>query len=115
MSRNYISPAMLPMDAISQYMEKVYGFGKKTEASNDTKNVDGIKSSLVAKAATDEQGNLLTDRETVKNALELNGVPASEYVTTKGASALLADTHNVSTNTGDEIKNLRDELYQIKA
>ena len=72
MSRNYISPAMLPMDAISQYMEKVYGFGKKTEASNDTKNVDGIKSSLVAKAATDEKGNLLTDRETVKNALDMN-------------------------------------------
>lgn len=115
MSKNYISPAMLPMDAICSYMEKIYGFGKKTDASEDTKNVDKIKASLIAKAATNENGELVVDRDTVLNALKLNGIPASEYVTTQGATALLADTHTVSTNMGDEVKNLRDELYQIKS
>lgn len=115
MSKNYISPSMMPMDAIAQYMETVAKFGKKTDSSADTKNVSGVKSSLIAKAATNQDGSLVRDRETVKNALQLGGVPANQYVTTEGANALLADTHSVAVNTGDEIKNLRDELYQMKA
>lgn len=115
MSKNYISPALLPMKEISEYMEKIHGFGKKTDSSADTKNVAGVKSDLIAKAATNEHGELVEDRETVKNALNLGGVPASSYVTTEGAEALLSDTYKVSRNTGDEIKTLRDELYQMKA
>lgn len=115
MSRNYISPAMLPMESISEYMEKVYGFGKKSDSSEDTKNVAKVKSELIAKAATNEQGKLVADRETVKNALQLGGIAANKYVTMEGASALLADTHEISVNVSDEIKNLRDELYQMKS
>lgn len=115
MSKNYISPSMLPMKEISEFMEKVYGFGKKGEASADTNNVDGIKSSLIAKAATNENGELIADRDTVNNALSLGGIPANKYITSDGASTLLADSHQVSVTTGNEIKNLRDELYQMKA
>lgn len=115
MSKNYISPSMLPMKEISQYMDLVYGFGKKTDSSNDTKNVSGTSSELIAIAATNEKGALVVDRETVKNSLQLGGIDASKYVTTDGAEALLSDTYKVSTNTGNEIKNLRDELYQIKS
>ena len=115
MSKNYISPSALPMNEIAQYMELIYKFGKKTDSSSDTKNVDGILSSLIAKAATDSDGALVVDRDTVKNALQLGGVAASEYVTKQGANTLLSDTHQVSVNMGDEIKNLRDELYQMKA
>lgn len=115
MSKNYISPSLLPMDEISKYMELVAKFGKKTDSSADTKNVSGVNSKLIAKAATREDGSLYSDRDTVKNALQLGGVPASNYVTTEGAGALLSDTYAVSVNMGDEIKNLRDELYQIKA
>ena len=115
MSKNYISPSLLPMDEISKYMELVAKFGKKTDSSADTKNVSGVSSKLIAKAATKPDGSLYSDRETVKNALQLGGVPASNYVTTEGAGALLSDTYAVSVNMGDEIKNLRDELYQIKA
>ena len=115
MSKKYISPSLLPMDEISKYMELVAKFGKKTDSSADTKNVSGVSSKLIAKAATKPDGSLYSDRETVKNALQLGGVPASNYVTTEGAGALLSDTYAVSVNMGDEIKNLRDELYQIKA
>lgn len=115
MSQNYISPAMLPLDSIAEYMDKVEGFSKKKESAEDTKQVDGIKSNLIAIAATDEAGELVNDRETVKNALELGGIPAKDYVTTEGANALLSDTYQVSVNSGNETKNLRDELYQLKA
>lgn len=115
MSKNYISPSLLPMDEIAQYMELVAKFGKKTDSSADTNNVGGVDSNLIAKAATNEDGTLYSDRETVKNALQLGGVPASSYVTAEGAGALLSDTYAVSVNMGNEIKNLRDELYQIKA
>lgn len=115
MSKNYISPSLLPMDEIAQYMELIAKFGKKTDSSADTNNVGGVDSSLIAKAATNEDGALYSDRETVKNALQLGGVPASSYVTAEGAGALLSDTYAVSVNMGNEIKNLRDELYQMKA
>ena len=116
MSRTIMSPAMLPLDQIGQYLEKVYGFRKLTDASNDTINVAGIKSDLIAKAATDpESGELISDRDTVNNALRLGGIEASKYLTTEGASGILSDTYAVSINSGNEIKNLRDELYQMKA
>lgn len=115
MSKNYVSPSMLPMKEIAQYLELICGFGKKTDAAIDTNHVAGILSNLIAVAATDSNGELIKDRATVMNALQLGGIAANKYITTDGASALLSDSYSLSTNTGDEIKNLRDELYQIKA
>ena len=115
MSKNYISPSMLPMREIGQYMEKVCKFSKKTDSAADTKSVAGIESKFIAKAATNEDGELVDGRGTVDNALKLGGIEASKYVTSEGANALLADSHNISINSGDEIKNLRDELYQMKS
>ena len=115
MAKNYITPAMLPLTSIAEYMDKVEGFSRKKDAAEDTKAVDGIKSEFIAIAATNEKGQLVEDRETIKNALELGGVPAKDYVTTEGANALLADTYQVSVNSGNEAKNLKDELYQLKA
>lgn len=113
-NNNYISPAMLDLKAIAEYMDKVAQFSKKKESAEDTKHVDGIPAELIAIAATNEAGKLEVDRETVKNALQLGGLNASEYVTTEGANTLLSDTYKVSVNGGNEIKNLRDELYQLK-
>lgn len=115
MSKNYISPAMLPLESIAEYMDKVEGFSKKKEAAEDTKAVANISSEFIAVAATNEEGELVKDRETVKNALQLGGVDAKDYVTTEGANALLSDTYQVSVNSGNEVKNLRDELYQLKS
>ena len=115
MSKNYISPAMLPLESIAEYMDKVEGFSKKKEAAEDTKAVGNVSSAIIAVAATNAQGKLVNDRETVKNALQLGGVDARDYVTTEGANALLSDTYQVSVNSGNEVKNLRDELYQLKS
>lgn len=115
MSKNYISPSLMPMNEIAQYMELVAKFSKKTDDANDTKHVDRVASSTIAIAATNKDGSLVEDRETVKNALQLGGVDASDYVTTEGAGALLADTYIVSSTMGDELKSLRDELYQMKS
>lgn len=115
MSKNYISPSLLPMNEIAQYLETVAKFGKKTDSSIDTQNVAQVDSKLIARAAINDNGTLYSDRDTVKNALHLGGVPANNYITTEGAGALLADTYAVSTNAGNEIKSLRDELYQIKS
>lgn len=114
-NRNYINLAMLPLESIAEYMEKIVGFRKKDEDAMDTKNVADVSSEIIAIAATNSKGDLLEDRNTVNNALRLGGIEASNYVTTEGANALLADTYQVSVNSGDEIKNLRDELYQIKS
>lgn len=114
-NRNYISPSLLPLELIGEYMEKVVGFRKKSDNAVDTDNVSGMSSKIIAVAATDTKGELVKDRSTVENALKLGGVDASNYVTTEGANALLSDTYQVSVNSGNEIKNLRDELYQIKA
>lgn len=115
MSKNYISPSIMPMKEIGQYMEKVYQFAKKTDSATDTKAVAGIDSKFIAKAATNEAGELVADRGTVDNALKLGGVDASKYVTTEGAAGLLSDSHAIAVNSGDEIKSLRDEFYQMKA
>lgn len=115
MSKNYISPAMLPLGSIAEYMDKVEGFSRKKDHPDDTKAVAGTKSEFIAEAAVDEKGELVKDRGTVNNALQLGGVDAKNYVTTEGANALLADTYQVSVNSGNEVKNLRDELYQLKS
>ena len=115
MSKNYISPSLMPMKEIAQYLELVEKFGKKTDSSADTNHVDGVPSSLIATAATNSDGKLIDGRSTVENALKLGGKPASDYVTKAGAGTLLSDTYVVSTSMGDEIKSLRDELYQMKS
>ena len=115
MSKNYISPSMLPMEEIAKYLELICDFGKKSDAATDTNNVAGVLSNLIAIAATNSAGELIEDRSTVRNALKLGGVSADKYITTEGANSLLSDSYALSTNTANEIKNLRDELYQIKA
>ena len=109
-NRNYISLAMLPSASMAEYMEKIVGFRKKDDAAEDTKKVAGTSSKVIAVAATNSKGELVEDRSTVENALKLGGIDTSNYITSEGANALLSDTYQVSVNSGNEIKNLRDEL-----
>ena len=37
MSQNYISPAMLPLGSIAEYMDYVECFSKKKDSADDTK------------------------------------------------------------------------------
>lgn len=112
--RIHPSISMLPMDDIAKYLNLVHGFRKKGEIAPDTEQVAGKDASIVAIAAT-EDGNLIIDRETVKNALNLGGKDASQYLTVDQSDTLLTDTYAVGYIGSDEMKNLRDEFYQLKA
>lgn len=110
-----ISLGQLPMKDLEAYLSIISGFSQKSERAVDTKYVSGIDSDLIAVAATDESGSLIQDRETVNNALNLNGKSADKYLLKEDSTSLLGDTYSVSTIISDEIKSIRDELYQTKA
>lgn len=107
MARSYVSMAMLPMEDMEQYLERISGFRKKDDIVEDTKRVGKIESERIAISVNG-------DRETVKNSTMLGGVEAGDYITKNDSATLLADTHNVSILASNEIKSLRDELYQMK-
>ena len=108
-SKSTISLAMLPVEDIATYLDVVKGFSKKAEKATDTDRVAGIDAETIAIAIDADH------RTTVENALNLGGVPAASYLTTEGSEALLNDTYKVSTTLSDELKEVRDELYQLKA
>ena len=60
-NRNYISLAMLPLESMAEYMEKIVGFRKKDEAAEDTKKVAGTSSKVIAVAATNSKGELVEE------------------------------------------------------
>lgn len=110
-----ISLGQMPLEALDAYLSVVKGYTKTNDRAVDTKYVAGVESELIAKAATNEDGELVNDRETVRNALELNGKSADKYLLKEDSKSLLGDTYSVSTIISDELKALRDELYQTKA
>ena len=110
-----ISLGQMPLEALDAYLSVVKGYTKTNDRAVDTKYVAGVESELIAKAATNEDGELVNDRETVQNALELNGKSADKYLLKEDSKSLLGNTYSVSTIISDELKALRDELYQTKA
>ena len=108
-SKSLISLANIPVEDIYTYLTVVKGIQPKDANAVDTDKVAGIDADTIAIAIGPE------DRETVKNALMLGDIPAEEYLTMKGSDALLQDTYAVSTTLSNELKEMRDELYQLKA
>ena len=114
-SKSLISLANIPLEDIYNYLTIVKGVSIKNENAVDTDYVNGIKSNLIAKAATNSDGTLVADRETVRNALQLGGVNANQYLLRNESTTLLSDTYQVSTILSNELKEVRDEVYQLKA
>lgn len=114
-NRIYPSLAMLPLEDMANYLNIVHGFRSKNDQAPDVEEVAGKKSSLIAIAAVDEKGELIDGRTTIDNALKLGGLDASKYLTIDNSKSLLVDAHTISRINADEIKNLRDELYQMKS
>ena len=108
-SKSTISLAMIPVEDIATYLEIVKGFSIKGEKAVDTDKVAGIDAELIARAIDAEH------RDTVNNSLNLGGIPANKYLTLENSEALLNDTYKVSTTLSSELKEMRDELYQLKA
>ena len=114
-SKSIISLANIPVEDIFNYLTIVKGVSVREENAADTDFVSGVEASKIAKAAIDENGELIVDRDTVKNALQLGGIDAEHYLKRDESTTLLGDTYKVSTILSDELKEVRDELYQLKS
>lgn len=91
-----VSLSLLPMEDIRNYLLLKYDF-------IDLKSLDVSHPELLAISTG--------DRETIKNALNLGGIPASQFLTVTEGN----DIGNKFSVSRDEIMQLRDELYQLKA
>lgn len=114
-SKSLISLANIPVEDIYNYLTIVKGVSVRNENAVDTDHVAGIDADKIAKAATNEDGTLVSNRDTVQNALQLGGVNADQYLQRNESTTLLGDTYQVSTILSNELKEVRDEIYQLKA
>ena len=108
-SKSLISLANIPVEDIFNYLTIVKGVSVKAENAADTDKVAGIDANQIAIAVSPEE------RTTVQNALKLGGVNADQFLQRNESTTLLGDTYQVSTILSNELKEMRDELYQLKA
>lgn len=122
---NFPSTKMLPMDDIANELKIMHKFASSDQKSIDTESVAGVPASNIAVIATDEFGNPLQyknslkevyidERESVKNALYLDGKKAEEYLTKTEGAVIENFGENVAKTYADELAALRDELYQLR-
>lgn len=104
------SLSLLPIEDIAAELKSNKAnrnFMTREDKATDVESVAGITANRIAVSAEGQ------NRETVKNALNLNGKPASEYVSKKDGEQFLRVSGELSKVYSEEIKNLRDELYQL--
>ena len=133
-----ISLGQLDLVALQQYFEIVAGFRKKDDKAidvqyvgeyehptvDDTDNpVETEKTRVMAhqiamavdKVYRDENDVItIPERNTVQNALMLDGVPAAAFLKTEDSEEILTDVNQATHFISDDIRNLKDELYQLK-
>jgi hypothetical protein len=103
-----LSISLLPIEDIQQLLRYQYDFITAQDNATDTDAVAGIPAERIA-VAVDAQ-----DRQTVLNALRLGGKPASEYLTEEDGGHITRNYNKIREVYSDEIRDLRDELYQLK-
>ena len=106
------SLSLLPMEDIAAELKSNKAnrkFMTREDKATDVENVAGIKANRIAISA---EGH---NRETVQNALKLNGVSADHYVTKEQGDKFLQVSTDLSEIISSEVRNLRDELYQLYA
>lgn len=106
-------PSVLEMDDIMEYIDVIGGFVKNTqlEKAHEDKKIKaiaGVPSDHVAQCVEP------SDRTTVRNALNLAGLPATDYMTTVSGAKLSGNIQSVSETNISEISELRDEVYQLR-
>ena len=103
-----VTPSMLAMDDIAALLLAEYEFLDTSMNATDTDKVAGVAAAQIAVASS------TGDRTTVNNSLKLNNVAASGYTTAATTTALSDKLTSIRSNYGEEITELRDELYQLK-
>lgn len=113
-----IGVSMLKIDDIADYLKLACGFIGRADKATDTEKVGGIDATHIAVADTSKRnsdGSILVDRETVKNAMHLNGHGIDHFVMKDYGDQLSSDAGAIRKNYNQEIADLRDELYQLRA
>ena len=109
---NKISLAQLEAEAIADYVvasrKLVYRSDVAGTTAEDVDKVHGVDSKNIAVAVS------IDDRNTVQNALQLNGIDAEEYMTNSQGNSLSAKQELLQQRYGDELQNLTDELYTLR-
>lgn len=121
------SVGMLPIDDIATVMEEK-GFlneinsdhieqvtRKEIILNGETTYAPGIFEPYNIALCTGEVENGEIDRETVKNALNLSGRKASDYLVVEDKENLIDKNNALSQIYSNEIQLLRDELYYLKS
>ena len=113
MALNKVGPSMVDLDGMEAYWHDVRKFLRKGDTVTDTDYVGGAKAGNIA-IAYSEDGKKV-DRTTVRNAMQLGGRDAADYMLAANGSAVNDRLTNINDNVSESLQNLRDELYQLKA
>lgn len=103
-----LSTSVLPLEDLAEYLRVGRLFLAENDSAFDVKNVGGINSSEIAVAVSPEQ------RDTVRNAQQLGGVPHYEYLTNEKGGQIEHKYVDIRGAFSNEMRELRDELYQLK-
>lgn len=104
--------SMLPMDDIVAELRSDKPnrkFMSKYDKAVDVEFVAGISAENIAQAVSS------TRRDTVNNALNLNGRPADEYLNKEEGEKILGISNKMTEIFSGETQNQRDESYQVMA
>lgn len=105
------SLSMLPVDDIVNELRSNKAnrnFMTKEDKATDVEFVAGVKANLIAQAVSADK------RDTVNNAMNLNGQPADNYLSKDEGNKILGISNSMTEIFSTEIKNARDEYYQTK-
>ena len=103
-----LSISLLPIEDIQELLRYQYDFITKEDNATDTNNVAGVPAERIAVAVS------ANDRTTVLNAQRLGGKPADQYLTEEDGGHITRNYNKIREVYSDEIRDLRDELYQLK-
>ena len=105
----------IDIDAVADYVVQskklVYRQGDLEVSDTNAMDVDkvsGVESDTIAIAIDKD------NRDTVNNALNLGGIPASDYMTATTGAGMVTNQLNMKQQYGSDIQDIRDELYQLR-
>lgn len=110
---NIVKPSLsfLPMEDIAAELRSEKAnrrFMTREDKASDVVNVAGKDATMIAVAVSP------SNRTTIDNALHLNGIAASEYLSKDEGNKILGVSTTMSALFSEEVKDLRDELYQLE-
>ena len=119
-----ISIGQLDLEALKNYLKIVHGFRTVDDLSGDTEKVAGVLADMIAQAATNDKGELLLNRKTVENAINLvklnedgsiaQVINGDNILTDEEGKMLKDSAVKAVNNTADDMRSLRNEMYHLK-